>query len=177
MHKLLALSALATTLAFATQATAKTYPHPPAGVSINIPDTWKVDGDDNTLTCESPSGAIHMFFTSVPARKADAAVAALEKLIRTHVKKLKTGKEHAITVNGMQGAVIDGTGVLEGHAVEVSALALAAPTGQYILAFGVALKGKAKAEKPASLRILKGLKPLPKKKAKAAKKKKRRGAK
>ncbi|MCO4763279.1 MAG: hypothetical protein KC502_17310 [Myxococcales bacterium] len=159
-------------LLVATSAQAKDYPHKPAGVTISIPGTWKVDGDDTTLSCVNKDESVGMFFAAVSGQKVEEAAREMKKVVTSAVKKLKMGKETEEKINGMPALIVDGKGVVEGKRVDVSAMLIHTPTGKFVLSFAIGKTGKWEKHTREVMGILKSLRPL-----KSAKKARKRGKK
>ena len=49
------------------------YPHEDSGVTVDIPRSWKVTGDANSLQAKTKDGNAAVFMRVMPAEKAEAA--------------------------------------------------------------------------------------------------------
>lgn len=142
-------------------ALAKTYPHGDAKVSITIPDSWKVETEENSLTANSPDESVVLLFMVVEATDTDEALKALDKELDKVVKNVKTdGKPEEITVNGMKGVVIDGTGKVDGQKVDLGLLVLSTKSGKVLFGLGFGETGKYKKHEADVEKIFKSIKPL-----------------
>lgn len=139
---------------------AKKYPHADAGVVVDIPGSWTVTGDEHSLSADTKDGHAHLSFIIMPAESVEAAMNALDAELSKSIQNLKHDAGRDVTINGMQGHSVDGTGTVDGHAVEVGVMILKTPTGKILVVFGVISEEGAKKHHNALVRILKGIKPL-----------------
>lgn len=159
MKRSLVMTALAAML-ISTVATAKTYPHEGAKVQVDIPDTWTVEAEDDTLSATSKDETIGLVFTVLAATDVDAAVDALDKELSSFIKNLRQdGKPGEVTINGMKGVSIDGKGEVEGVKMDIGLMILKAPSGKVIMVLGFAAGGTMDKHERAVQGIFKSLKP------------------
>lgn len=151
-----------TALAFVTSASfAKTYPHQGAKVSVNVPSSWKVDGDDSSLTAESKDGAAALMFMVLEAESLDAALEGLDQELSKIITNFKEdGEPSEVSVRGMPGVAVDGEGTIEGKRAKIGLLVLKSPSGKAVLVLGAVEKSKWSKHKKVIERILKSLKPI-----------------
>lgn len=157
-----ALGALAFMLIPASLAGAKTYPHEPAGVSVDVPDKgWKVDGDDNSLQVSSDDDLVSLTFAILEdANALDRAMDAIEKELAKTMTDIKMGKVEELTHNGMRGVVSDGTAKIEGAGVELGIMVLETPKKKMLLVMGIGAQGKMTKHEKDVERILGSIKPM-----------------
>jgi predicted Zn-dependent protease len=159
MKRILVLALVAAFLIPATSM-AKTYPHAEAKVEVTIPDNWKVEGEDDTLSAVSADETLGLVFTVLAAKDVDAALEGLDKELSSFIKDLTPKKEgQPVTINGMKGMTIDAEGKIEGVAMDVGLMILEAPSGKVILVFGFAAKGTMNKHERAVQGIFQSLKP------------------
>lgn len=156
MTKKILVLALALTAAGALSA--KKYPHPESGVSVDIPNNWKVSGDANSLNAETKDGEAALFFQVMGADNVDAALAALDGELAKVVQDLKHGEGKNVKMNGMQGKSVEGTGTVSGKPVEVGVIVLKTPKDKVLLVFGIVSKAAVKKHQRALTGILKSIK-------------------
>lgn len=148
----------------ALSALAGDYHHEKTGVSITIPDSWEVEADEDMLSCNPKDETVGLVFVAVPAEALAEAVEEMEKALRSTVQGFEEkGDAEEVEINGMSGLIGEGTGKIEGEAVEVGILLLDAPKrGMFILAIGIAKADLADNHARAVEGILKSLTPTKK---------------
>ncbi len=149
-------------VAFATSSvSAKWYSDKAAGVKVNIPKKWKVEGDDTTLSAESKDGAAALLLMVLDAENLDAALEKLDEELSKVVTNFKEdGEAEQINLNGMKGVAADGEGDIEGKRAMIGLMVLQSPTGKVVLVLGAVQKSKWKKHKKRITKILQSLKPL-----------------
>ena len=150
------------TIAFITTAGyAKWYPHQQAKVSVDIPEKWKVEGDENTLSAESKDGAAALMFMVLEAESLDAALESLDQELGKIIKDFKEeGEPQEITVKGMKAISADGNGIIEGKPAKIGLLVIQSPSGKAVLVLGAVQATKWAKHKKAITKIMKSLKPI-----------------
>ena len=160
MRHLLTLIFLAATLLPASTF-AKTYPHEEAKVQVDIPDTWKVEIEDDTLQATAPKDAAGLVFSIVEAKELAAALESLEKELSSIVKDMKAlGEPEKVKFNGMEGYTINGKGKIEGVDVDLGVMILKAPSGKVIVVLGFTSSKSTEKQDAAIEGIFKSLKPM-----------------
>ena len=141
MTRTLALTVLSVLLIPALSL-AKTHTHAPAKVQVDIPDNWKVEAEDDTLSATSADETLGLVFTILAASDVDAALDALDEELSSFITGLRpTGDAKPATVNGMRGVSVDGKGTIEGVAMDIGLMVLQAPSGKVIVILGFAAEG------------------------------------
>lgn len=101
----------------------KVYTHADGGIEFTAPDNWKVVPDGDSISIYSPDDSVAVFFAVVEATDLDAAIGALttelDKVI-TDSKLNDDGKQ--VKLNGLDAYVVDGTGKLQGTAIDFALL-------------------------------------------------------
>jgi hypothetical protein len=121
---------------------AETHQHPGAKVQFDTPDSWEAKADGDVLNVESPDGEAAIMFAVVEGGALKEAVEAGEKELNNAIKDAKTaGEAQPVEINGMKGEAIEGTGTVEGEAVEWGELVLETKSGKYLFVLGIAKKG------------------------------------
>jgi len=136
------------------------YPHEDSGVTVDIPRSWKVTGDANSLQAKTKDGNAAVFMRVMPAEKAEAALAALDAELSKVVQDLKHNAAEELEVNGLKAYWVDGTGQVDGHNVEVDVILVQTPKGQSLLVFGIIAEEAAKKQHKGMVRILRSIKPI-----------------
>jgi hypothetical protein len=145
----------------ATSAFAGTWTHRSGHVSFWIPDNWKLDGDEQTqLTATDPNGEVALAFFLHGHKSMSAAIAAIDETIANVATDVKTGAPQTVEINGMEGSVVDGSGVAFGKRVEISVLILKTPGNKYLMIFGVLESAHKLAHSSELKQILASLKPV-----------------
>lgn len=151
---------LAAALVFAGSLSAKKYPHEESGVVVDIPGSWTVSGDANSLNAQTKDGEAGMYFIVMPAESMEAALNALDGELSKTVQGLTHGEAQQTTVNGMQAVSVDGKGQVDGTPVEVGVLVVQTPKNKVLLVFGIVSESGAKKHQKHLMRIIRGIKPL-----------------
>ncbi|AFM11486.1 hypothetical protein [Turneriella parva] len=147
-------------LALAGTVSAKKYPHPDSGVVVDIPGSWDVSGDANSLHAQTKDGHAHMFFQVMDADNMEAALSALDGELNKVVQNLSHDEAKQTKINGMKALSIDGKGTVEGHNVELGILVIQTPKNKELLVFGMVSEEGLKKYQKGLTRILRGIKPL-----------------
>jgi hypothetical protein len=91
----------------------------PIGLSVDVPDTWTSDLNKDVLTVTSPDSIVSIVFSAIPAKSLADAKKAVNTELGKIMKKVKVvNKPQDITVNNLTGAVTDGTGEIDGVAID-----------------------------------------------------------
>ena len=154
---LVAALALGATAAHADTKTSKA-----GGVSIDIPDDWKAEGNDTLLAVEDPSDQMGMLLIVVDKADAKQVLAGLDKLLAKSATDVHwSKKQKAMELNGMKGISIDGSAKMNGKPVLTTIMILGpTPTGKGVIAFAGAQPEWLKAHGDALLATFKSLKPV-----------------
>ena len=153
---------LVAALLFAAPAAAKVVQHAQAGVSVNLPDGWQIEGDGDLLSAESPDDKIVALFIGVPKAQFEAVLGQLETMIsEAGIKNSEIGEPAEGELNGMPALMVEGKGTFEGKPVEMG-IVLAMPlTGENaLIMLGLSEKGAADAQAKVLEKMLNSIKPL-----------------
>lgn len=157
MKKLLLVGAA---LLFAGALSAKKYPHPESGVVVDVPNSWNVSGDENSLSASTKDDLAHLYFVVMPADSMEAALNSLDAELGKVVQNLSHGEAQQIDLNGMQAVTVEGKGTVEGHGVEVGVMVVKTPKDKVLMVFGLIAEQGSKKHHKALVKILNSLKPL-----------------
>jgi predicted Zn-dependent protease len=148
-------------LAFASPALADRHVHKEAKVSIDVPAGWKVDGDEDHMTVTDPKEEVAFFFIILDAKDLDKATSEMEKEIGKAVKNVKwEGEPEETKLNGMDAILLDGSGKIDGQAVELGVAAIVTPAAKVLLVLGVIEASKSKKHEKAVVALLTSIKPV-----------------
>ena len=136
------------------------YPHHESGVTVDIPRSWKVTGDANSLQAKTKDGNAAVFLKVLPAEKAEAALATLDAELAKTIQDLKHNPAEELEVNGLRAYWIDGTGSVDGHSVEVDVILVQTPNGHSLLVFGIIAAEAAEKQHKGMVRILRSIKAI-----------------
>ncbi len=158
--KKLSLALFLTILLPASLASAKTYPHDEAKVSITIPDSWKVETDSNNLTAKTTDESAFLSFLILDAGDVDKATAEIDKELDKVMKNVdvKPGKE--LTINGMKSYIAEGTGEVDGAKVDIGVVVLSTKSGKILLGLGFGAIGKYETHQDEITGIFNSIKPI-----------------
>lgn len=124
-------------------ASADTIVDPVAHVAIDIPDGWSGQTKGDMVLLADKHGDVAMSFVHVDAGAVKAASRAVGVYIGKLVDKLVLKGEKAVTIDGMQGVVIDGDGFLKGVNIDLAVMILDTPaTDKDLLIFAIAEDAK-----------------------------------
>jgi hypothetical protein len=135
--------------------------HKAAHVSFWVPDTWSFEGDEQSqLQVSDPKGEVALLLMLQDYEDMKAAATAIGDQVTRIATDVKMGEAQNITINGMEGVVVDATGKAEGKRVELSVLILKTPANKYLMIFGVLETEHKHAHEPELKKILASLKPV-----------------
>lgn len=107
-----------------------------AGISIDIPTTWKVEGKGDVMTGESSDQAVGLMFWVVDKGDAKEALKTLDKQVDKVAPKATWEKPADITINGMKGIHVDGKGAVNGKQADLMVAILGpTPTQKTVIIF------------------------------------------
>lgn len=118
---------LAVGLLFSLQlaALAKTYSYDNAKVQFQVPDDFSVKMRGKVLTVVSPSKSLSMIFDSLAGDSIEQVGPRINKEVARYVKNLKfTERPQSITINGLSGRSLTGTGTIQSIPYKVNYTAL-----------------------------------------------------
>lgn len=145
----------------ALAAQAGDYHHEKTGISITIPDSWEVEAEEDMLSANTKDETVGLVFVAVPGEALAEAIEEMEKALTSTITGFEQkGEPDEVEINGMKGITVDGAGKIEGEAVEVGAMLLAAPKdNMFILVIGIAKEGAVEKHAKDVESIFTGLKP------------------
>jgi hypothetical protein len=152
----------AAALALGATAHADTKTSKSGGVSIDIPDAWKAQGNDQLLAVEDPSDQMGMLLIVVDKSDAKQVLAGVDKLLAKSATDIHwSKKQKPMELNGMKGISIDGSAKVNGKPVLTTMMILGpTPTGKGVIAFAGAEPEWLKAHGEELLATFKSLKPV-----------------
>ncbi len=152
---------VAATLLFAVPAAAKTHAFAIAKVDIEIPDTWKVETSADSLMAKFPDSTSGVLFA--PHDKEKKGIDQVERELESEMRKMFKGltleKSKQVTVNGLKGFEVSGTGELMGDPIEVRVLALTLADGTVLMGMAFAHPSEIKVNGRAIDGIFKSVRP------------------
>lgn len=152
---LIAIFAIALTL------NARDMNHKKGGVQLWIPDSWKVEmEDEDSFEAYDKSEEVYLYFEVLDGEDAKATLDSLEKELEKEVKNLKITDEQELTLNGMEGYNIDAEGTVEGEKVGLNVLLLKTKTNKILLLNGYILMSAFNKHEATLVKILKSVKSL-----------------
>jgi hypothetical protein len=111
----------------AAPALAGTTTWPSAKVSVDTPTGWTATIKGNEVDLAAPKGDIAVVFVTVPAGAVKDAGAAVGRQLSKSVDNVTVKNNKPVTINGMSGAMVDGTGSIKGTPVVWMVLILDTP--------------------------------------------------
>lgn len=123
-------------------ALADTTTWPSAKVSVDSPPGWTSTIKGNQVLLATAKGDIAVDFVTVPAGGVNDAAGAAGRQLGKMMDKVTVKNNKPVTINGMKGAMVDGTGVLKGTPVVWMILILDTPATDVDL-MGIAIAADA----------------------------------
>lgn len=162
LKKITVFTMLIASAVFASTISAETYPHEEAGVSVEVPDAWDVDGDDTALEATSPDELTFLYFEVIDAKSLKDAVKEVKQSITEEVDNYKpNGKFYKEKINGLNALVLDSaTGEIEELPVEIGIMLVQSPTGKIVFVLGISAAKDDNKHKEAVPVIVNSIKPL-----------------
>jgi len=139
----------------ATTALGKTRTHEDARVTIEVPDEWRVQSRDNSLTVTSPDETAAVTTLVIPGRPWREVLAGLERDLERQIQNLKmTGEAREATVNRLPRLERPARGTVGGRSVHLRLLVLKTPTGRLLVMVGLVAEDRRAAHEALLERIL-----------------------
>jgi hypothetical protein len=152
--------AAAVLFVLAASASAETTKINGAAVSVWFPDNWSMEKEGQMLVISDPAGDVALMFQTVPAKKLDEVLDALDEHIGSIATDVElVGQPQDTELNGMRTVLVDGKGKAEGKRVKLSVAVVERPNQKALLVFGVVESAKLKKHEKALTKILTSLKP------------------
>jgi hypothetical protein len=111
----------------AAPALAGTTTWPSAKVSVDTPAGWTATIKGNEVDLAAPKGDIAVVFVTVPAGAVKDASTAVGRQLGKSIDNLKVKETKPVTINGMSGSMVDGSGSIKGAPVVWMVLILDTP--------------------------------------------------
>ena len=134
--------------------------HPAAPVSLHLPEGWRDEVEEASLTLLAPGDAVVMIIVAIEAADLEASLEQLNRELGTIVRDAEIAEITEVEVGGMAAMVADGHGSLESQAVELGLMLLRAPNGRILMVVGVALEDTSAEIKEESSMILASFRPV-----------------
>jgi hypothetical protein len=116
MTRIVAAIALALALV-AAPALASVTTWPSAKVSVDAPAGWTSTIKGNQVALATTGGDVAVDFVTIPAGGASDAAGAAGRQLGKVLDKVTVKNNKPVNINGMKGAMVDGTGTLKGTPV------------------------------------------------------------
>jgi hypothetical protein len=144
MKSALCLLLVSVALGLCLPALAAWQTHAGIGLQIWVPDDWKQEADEDTLTVRSPDENVAVVYVMLAAQDLKAATQALDQEIGVIIKNPKIStKPKETTIKGVRGMFTEGTGTVTGAQVDWS-VAIYSHKDRCLLILGFGESGKAK---------------------------------
>jgi hypothetical protein len=111
----------------------------PAGFRFWLPDDWKAEGDDDTLTVEGQDGQVFIaFFVPKNVRSMERAVDDIDDELSAWLKDIRFDKPTTSSEGGVKELFISGTGKDRDDGTEMEFdLGVYEKKGKFLVVFGV----------------------------------------
>jgi hypothetical protein len=111
----------------------------PAGFRFWLPDNWKAEGDDDTLTVEGQDGQVFIaFFVPKNVRSMGRAVEDIDEELSAWLKDIRFDKPSTSSEGGVNELFISGTGKDREDGTEMEFdLGFYEKKGKFLVVFGV----------------------------------------
>jgi len=116
-------------------AMAKEYNDGDSGLSVTIPDTWKVSSEGNVLEAKTTDEAIGLVFESVKAEDVEKAIGDAVKEIEKELGTLTTVSTSETELNGLKAYIEDCTATVKDVKISVSVMLLMTPDKKFVLLY------------------------------------------
>lgn len=121
------------------RAAAESWVHKAAGLQLWTPDDWTAEEDGGVLQLTAPGSALSISLTPLEAGEIDAALAGIDESLASVVDDFEPdGEFERIELGGLDGALLTGSGEIEGEPVEIELALVATPTGKVMLVLLIA---------------------------------------
>ncbi len=140
---------------------AKEIEHPEAGVQYHLPDAWKTEMQGPMVSTISPDETVFAIFLGVDQPALEAMMDELDGMLdEMGIKNFQGGEPQEGKANGMPVFAAEGTGTMEGQAIEVGLAIVVPPNGKALVLIGFSEKGAGKKHDAAITKILTSIKAL-----------------
>jgi len=161
MKRILAALVVVAMFVLPSAARADVRNHRAAHVTFWVPDNWSATGDEATqLQISDPKGEVSLLLLLQDHHDMKAAANAIDALINKLATDVKASAPKQVSINGMDGTVVDATGRAMGKRVELSVLVLKTPGDRYLMIFGVLESDHKNAHQAELEKIIASLKPV-----------------
>jgi len=132
------------------------------GVSIDVPDAWKVSGTDRLVGIADPDRHMGLLLFIVDKSDAEKVLTGIDKQLAKTATDIRWSKKtKPIKLNGMKGMSRDGSATMDGKEVLTTEMFLGPTgTGKAIVAFAGADPGWLKSHGAELLATFKSIKPV-----------------
>lgn len=146
--------------ATASPARAEVRTHAAAKVSINVPDGWKIEAEEDSMTVTDPKEEVALFMHILEAKDVKAAIEAIDSEVGSSFQGVTWDDEPKTTkLNGMDAMTLDGKAKVDGKPVELGVVILATPAKKILLIVGAVEADKAKQHEKDVVALLTSIKP------------------
>lgn len=87
----------------------ETFTNEQAKVSVNLPEGWYYEADENNIIASPEGGGFEVHFETLQADQADAALAQVVDVLNNDFKNVVMGDPIDLDIDGMKGAYFKGT--------------------------------------------------------------------
>lgn len=157
--KFLALATLAVA-AYVAPARADVHPNAEAGVSVDIPKSWKIGGQGAVMFASDPKEEAGLIFMVTDAGDMKKSGDQLDAQLAKTMKDVKWSAQSQVTLNGMKGVAMKGTATINKKAANLGAVILMTPKNKGLFVVGALQSDKEAAHKKELDGIIESIKPI-----------------
>lgn len=155
-----AFAAFALFAAFATTSHADKRTHAAAKVSIDVPDGWKIDAEEDNMTITDAADECAIFFIVLETDDLHKALDAIDSELSKVAKNIKwEDKPSELKLNGMDAIALDGKGKIDGTDADMGVMLINTPADKILLVLGAVESAKSSKHEADVEKILKSIKP------------------
>ncbi|MCO4770069.1 MAG: hypothetical protein KDA24_08580 [Deltaproteobacteria bacterium] len=131
-----------------------------AKVKIAVPKGWTSQEEDDVLTLSAADESVQVLFTILEASAIDAALDELGSELDEMIKNPRFEEPEDAVFAGMPARILEGTGTIEGTAVELGLALIDTPADKVLLVLGLGEEGRMTKNQAAIDALFAGIRPL-----------------
>ena len=162
VKRFMSAAVIVTTMLLVTaSAFAGTKTHKSAKVSFWLPDEWKVvEEKANLIAVTDKKEEVGLLFMVARAKDMKSVANEIDKVLADTAEDIETQPAENVTINGMDGSLVDATGTVDGKPVGISVLVIKTPAKKFLMVLGMVQSDKLARHEANLERIFQSLKPL-----------------
>jgi len=114
--------------------------HPSAPITMHLPEGWRDEIEDGSITLIAPADEVLMIMLAINATDLEESLHDLNQELGRIVRGADLAQIEETEINGMSAMVADGRGSLNQQPVDLGLTLLRAPNGRILMIIGIALE-------------------------------------